>query len=91
MIIEALMRVVFVLFEALFSGVNIASISESDLSYFHQYLDLVVDFGTSLVNLFIPFDFCQFLIGIVIAIELVIDIYQVVMWVYRKIPMVNGS
>lgn len=85
------MRIVFVLFETAFSGINISSLSESDLVYFNNYVDLIVEFGTSLVNLFIPFDFCQFLIGIVIAIELVIDIYQVVMWVYRKIPVFNGS
>ena len=53
------------------------------------YLDLIFDSGANLISLFIRVDTIKIVIPILIIIINADKIYQVIMWVVRKIPLLS--
>lgn len=90
MIIEGLLNVLYNVFSALTSAINIPQIPED----IYSYIDTAVRYigtGLKIVAVYTPLQYMLTLFGIVIAIEVGLKIYHFVMWVIKKIPMLGVS
>lgn len=91
MIIESLLNAIFSVFQTLFSGINIPGMpdgmSEQVVSFFNNTLN----YAGSLISLFIPWSQVKIFFPILIVILSSEEIYKLVMWVLRKIPMLGIS
>lgn len=91
MIIEGLMNLICKLITTLLSVINIPDISASDKQSLFDFVNTILDSANSLIDLFLPYTLSKALLLIVIAIELAVDVYKIVMWVIRKIPVAGMS
>ena len=88
MIIEALMQVVFVLFELLTSPISIPSLPDEVHSFLNSAL-VYLENGISILSNYVDLSYLSILIGIVLAVDAGLLIYKLVMWIIRKIPMLG--
>lgn len=91
MIIEGLMNLICKLIMTLLSVIHIPDISASDKQSLFDFVNTILDSANSLIDLFLPYTLSKALLLIVIAIELAVDVYKIVMWVIRKIPVAGMS
>lgn len=91
MIIEGLMNLICKLITTLLSVINIPDISASDKQSLFDFVNTILDSANLLIDLFLPYTLTKALLFIVIAIELAVDVYKIVMWVIRKIPVAGMS
>lgn len=91
MIIVGLMNLICKLITTLLSVINIPDISSSDKQSLFDFVNTILDSANSLIDLFLPYTLSKALLLIVIAIELAVDVYKIVMWVIRKIPVAGMS
>lgn len=89
MIIEALLNLVIRLFMALLSFVNIPEIPQETISNVQNTLNTIIEKGSALIDLLIPYNVAKGLLLIVIGIEVAIPIYHFAMWLLKKIPMLS--
>lgn len=89
MIVEALLNLVIRLFTALLSFVNIPKIPQETISNVQNTLNTIIEKGSALIDLLIPYNVAKGLLLIVIGIEVAIPIYYFVIWVFKKIPMLS--
>lgn len=91
MIIETLLNAIFSIFEKVFSVINIPGMpdgmSEQVVSFFSDALN----YAGSLISLFIPWSQVKVFFPILIVILSSEEIYKLVMWVLKKIPMLGIS
>lgn len=91
MIIETLLNAIFSIFEKVFSVVNIPGMpdgmSEQVVSFFSDTLN----YAGSLISLFVPWSQVKVFFPILIVILSSEEIYKLVMWVLKKIPMLGIS
>lgn len=88
MIIEALMNVIYTLFEVLTSPISIPSLPEG----IHGVIDVALDYiavGLSLLINYTDLGYLLTLFGLVIAVDAGLLLYKLVMWIIRKIPMLG--
>ncbi len=88
MIIESLLNLLYNLFRLLTVAINIPEmpvdvfdVIESVFSYIQAGIGILANY----VNLDIVF----IMLGIVIAVDIGVNLYHFVMWVIKKIPMLN--
>ena len=91
MIIEAICDQFIKVFTTLLSFVSIPQVPADVLSSVNSTMDEIIERGSQLIDLFIPYDIAKVLLLIVIVIELVVHVYHFIMWVIRKIPMAGMS
>lgn len=91
MIIEGLMNLICKLIMTLLSPINIPDISATDKESLFNFFDNLLGSANALIDLFLPYTLAKAFLLIVIAIELAVDIYKVVMWIIRKIPVAGMS
>lgn len=91
MIIESICDLFIRFFTALLNGINIPQIPDDILLNVTSTLDTIIQRGSELIDLFLPYDIAKTLLLIVICIEVATHIYHFIMWVIRKIPMVGMS
>ncbi len=87
MIIEALFNLIYKIFSGIFSGINIPPAPadfESALVDFLGYLE----FSSNLINLVLPINLDAFFSAF-FALFAFEKLYPVVMWILRKIPILN--
>lgn len=91
MIIETLLNAIFSIFEKVFSVINIPGMpdgmSEQVVSFFSDTLN----YAGSLISLFVPWSQVKVFFPILIVILSSEEIYKIVMWVLKKIPMLGIS
>lgn len=90
MLIELVFGAVFNIFAILISVINIPPLDPKILSYVEtgfEYVNNAVDILATYVD--IPF--LLVMLGLIIAVDIAVTIYKVVMWVVRKIPLLNIS
>lgn len=91
MIIETLLNAIFSIFEKVFSVINIPGMpdgmSEQVVSFFSDTLN----YAGSLISLFVPWSQVKVFFPILIVILSSEEIYKLVMWVLKKIPMLGIS
>ncbi len=91
MIIESICDLFIKFFTGLLKFISIPQIPEDVLLQVNSTIDTIIERGSELIELFMPYNIAKVLLLIVIGIELAIHIYHFVMWVIRKIPMVGMS
>lgn len=90
MIIESVLDVVFTVFNFLTSPINIPEFPEGVFYYMNQFLEYL-SVGVSFVATYTHYPFLVTLLGIIIAIDIAISLYKLVMFVLKKIPFLNIS
>ena len=91
MIIESLLNAIFSVFETLFSSINIPGMPDGMSEQVVGFFDDVLNYAGSLISLFVPWSQVKIFFPILIVILSSEEIYKLVMWVLRKIPMLGIS
>lgn len=87
MIVESIINVILAVIRIPFSLLSIPSLSDYDVD-----LSLITEFlnsSKSLINLFLPWDLVRFGLPILIVVLNSEYIYNLIMWILRKIPMIG--
>lgn len=90
MIIEALMQVVYRLFAILTSSINIPPLPEGISDIMSEVLGYL-ETGMALLANYTDLGYLLVLFGVIIAVDVGVLLYKLVMWIIRKIPMVGIS
>lgn len=90
MIIEALMQVVYRLFAILTSNINIPPLPEGISDIMSEVLGYL-ETGMALLANYTDLGYLLVLFGVIIAVDVGVLLYKLVMWIIRKIPMVGIS
>lgn len=90
MIIEALMQVVYRLFAILTSPINIPSLPDGVKTVMSDVLGYL-ETGIALLANYTDLEYLLVLFGLIIAVDVGILLYKLVMWILRKIPMLGMS
>lgn len=91
MIIESLLNAIFSVFNTLFSSINIPGMPEGMSEQVVGFFNDTLNYAGSLISLFVPWSQVKIFFPILIVILLSEEIYKLVMWVLRKIPMLGIS
>lgn len=91
MIIESICDLFIKFFTVLLKPINIPQIPQDILVQVNNSIDVIIERGSELIDLVIPYNIAKALLLIVLSIEAGIEIYHFVMWVIRKIPMAGIS
>ena len=90
MIIEWLIRGGVSILDVIFSLLGVLpEFSEEVTNAIDTYFNLIFNNGIGLLGIFIDIDFVKVMIPIVIATINTDNIYNIIMWVLKKIPMLN--
>ena len=95
MVIESIINLLKKVIFALFSWLNIPSLSEinpeaaTNVESAFAFIDSMLENARALINLFLPWDIVRFGLPIVIIVMNAEHIYHFIMWIARKIPMLN--
>ncbi len=90
MIIEGLLNILYNVFSALTSAIDIPSMPPEVMEYLNKALEYI-SVGLQILAVYTPLQYLLTLFGIVVAIEVGLKIYHFVMWVLKKIPMLGVS
>lgn len=90
MIIKALIDIIYNVFSLLTTPINIPSMPEGVQDALNSFLEWMT-VGLQLLANYTHLGYLVSLFGIVIAVDLGITIYKLVMWVLRKIPVIGVS
>lgn len=90
MIIEALMQVVYRLFAILTTPINIPSLPDGVKTIMSDVLGYL-ETGMALLANYTDLEYLLVLFGLIIAVDVGILLYKLVMWILRKIPMLGMS
>lgn len=91
MIIESLLNAILSLFNSVFSVINIPSMPDGMENTVIEFLGQTLGYAGSLISLFLPWSQVKIFFPILIVILSSEEIYKLVMWVLRKIPMLGIS
>ena len=91
MIIESLLNAIFSLFNNMFSGINIPGLPDGMSDTVVGFIGDTLGYAGSLISLFIPWSQVRVFFPILIFILASDEIYKLVMWVLRNIPMLGIS
>lgn len=88
MIIEALMNVVYALFELLTLPISIPGLPEGVRDVVAGALDFI-SVGVALLANYCDIGYLVTLFGVILAVDAGMLIYKLVMWIIKKIPMIG--
>lgn len=57
----------------------------------NEYLNMVIEYGTNILFLFIPYNSVKFLFGLLLAFIVAETLYYLIMFILKKIPMAGVS
>lgn len=90
MLIETILNAIQRVFFSLFGSVNLPPLPESIVNAL-RFIGDMLNYAQNMISLFIPWTLVKVGLPIILAIELFVIGYQLVMWVIRKIPMAGMS
>lgn len=90
MIIKALMDLIATVLQTLLGFIQIPSFPESWTSAVSQFMDLLFE-NVGMIGIIVPWPVIKLGIPILIAIINMDKIYDAIMWILRKIPMLGMS
>lgn len=90
MIIESLCNKIFDLIYLVIGVFDVPPLPDETLNYLETATSLFQN-GINLLNVFMPMNYMLICLGIIIGIDVAVMIYKLVMWIIRKIPMLNIS
>lgn len=88
MIIESILNALKTVITTLFSWINIPGIGE-DFETAIEFVDVLFQNAKSMINLFLPWQIVTFGIPLIIIIVNFERIYNFIMWILKKIPMLG--
>lgn len=91
MIIQSICDLFIKFFTTVLQFINIPQIPEDIVSQVNSTIDTMIQRGSELIDLFLPYNIAKILLLIVIVIELAVVIYHFVLWVIKKIPLAGMS
>jgi hypothetical protein len=91
MIIETLLNTIFSIFEKVFSVINIPGMPDGMSEQVVNFFSDTLNYAGSLISLFVPWSQVKVFFPILIVILSSEEIYKLVMWVLKKIPMLGIS
>lgn len=90
MIIQALIDIIYSVFSILTLPISIPAMPDSVKQFIGTALDYITS-GIALVGNFVDMAYLLSLFGIIIAVDVGMLLYKLVMWVIKKIPMLGVS
>lgn len=90
MLIETILNAIQRVFFSLFGSVNLSPLPESIVNAL-RFIGDMLNYAQNMISLFIPWTLVKVGLPIILAIELFVIGYQLVMWIIRKIPMAGMS
>lgn len=91
MIIENLMEVIVTIFGYVIGLFNIPQINAETLQLVNNQITEIIEIGSGFANLLLPMNIVKVFLGIVVLVEVGIDLYHFLMWVIKKIPLASVS
>lgn len=88
MIIEMLLDALYAIFSVLTLPINIPDLPEQIYSSIEILFEYLLA-GAGILNNFVPVPYLLVLLGIIVAVDVGIMLYNFVMWILKKIPMLN--
>lgn len=88
MIIEFLINVIIRAFRLLSNPIHIPAFPDEVIGWFQDAFSYV-QAGVGILMNYAPLPYIMSLVGIVIAIDVGMGIYHLIMWVLRKVPMLS--
>lgn len=88
MIIEALINVIYSLFATLTSVLKVPSLPDGVMDVIDTAFGYIST-GIKIVSNFTHFEYLLVLFGIIVALDAVIFLYHIILWVLKKIPMLG--
>lgn len=91
MIIESLLNAIFTLLDGAFSGINIPAMPEGMPAEIVEWFSTILNLAGSMITLIIPWSQIKLFFPILVVVLASEEIYKIVMWIVRKIPMLGIS
>ena len=88
MIIKGLMTLLYNVFSALTSAINIPQLPDELHSFISDFMEYLQT-GLQILAVYTHLQYLLTLIGVVVLIDAAMLIYHFVMWVLKKIPMLG--
>jgi hypothetical protein len=87
MLIELLLSLIYTIFDKLMIF-NIPQLPEQVQTYINSLFDYLVS-GASILANYTPLGYLMTLFGVIVSVDIGINVYKFVMWILKKIPMIN--
>lgn len=90
MIIESIMNGIFSVFEFLTRIMEIPNLPDT----VHSYIQTAFDYmsaGAGVLANYVPLTYLFTLFGIVLAVDIALNVYYMIMWILKKIPVASIS
>ena len=89
MIISALLNMIILILDKLLAFINLPGIPSESMARINEYVDMIFSYSRNLIGFFLPWNVVSVGIPIIILVMLADKIYNLVMWILRKIPMLG--
>lgn len=89
MLIQLLLQLIYTIFDKLLI-LNIPQLPEQVQNYINTLFDYLVS-GASVLANYTPLSYLLTLFGVILAVDIGINVYKFVMWILKKIPMIGVS
>lgn len=90
MLIETILTAMQNVFFSLFDEINLPPLPDDFIVAF-DYIITMLNYAQNMISLVIPWSLVKIGLPIILAVELFCLVYQFVMWIVRKIPLVGMS
>lgn len=88
MILQWFAEMFFNILQILFSNLNVPKLPVS-INTLGQYINMIITNGSGLVSFFISPTLLKSLFGVVVGVMVFEELYSLVMWILKKVPMVG--
>lgn len=90
MIVEALLDVVYSIMSILTAPIEIPGMPEGVQQFIYSALEYIT-LGIRILGNYVDLNYLLVLFGVILAIDIGLLLYKLVMWILRKIPMLGVS
>lgn len=90
MIINAVLHVVLWIVSLILSAIDVFSLPEQVLAVVAEFVSVLIR-GAQIVAAYTHFSYLLVLLGIIIAVNSIMLVYKIILWIVRKIPFVHIS
>lgn len=88
MIVSALLDLIYNVISTLLSIIDLPDLPDTAKSYIEQFKGILSD-GVAIFGVYFDLQYIKILFTIFITVTLAIEVYHLVMWVIKKIPMLG--
>lgn len=88
MIIKGILDIIYNIFSALTLAINLPSLPDGVRDVLSATVEYIAT-GISILSNFCDINYLLVLFGVIVAVELGMYVYKIILWVLKKIPMVG--